>query len=366
MEAGRLEPGVLARFGRFLLLWNELTSLATTDGYRMAERDVLARAVQARRGALAELLGVVADDAVSEARLRRMAVRHGLDPDQTYRSVAIAASREGDQYVRRLGIGEEELEEMRTDRGHLLGSSAPGAEGVGGGIDRPPCYPSRATSWSSLVTPGLRWDGYRPSSMVSSATSWQPRSPGDRLARDPRGSPHRGPGWRSVHGPSLASVRSPSCMPISWPLRAPPSGSADAAGYRTLSYLALERLLLADRYLADATMRRELGPLLADERLGDELIVTLQAYFDAGQNVTAAARRLHLATRTVTYRLERYRVPARPHARRRERSAPLDRIDGAQLAVGRSRNRATLTAPGAVALVGQCWRLLRPACRVTS
>ena len=69
--------------------------------------------------------------------------------------------------------------------------------------------------------------------------------------------------------------------------------------------LALERLLLADRHLADATVRRELGPLLADERFGEELIATLQAYFDAGENVAATARRLHLATRTVAYRLEK-------------------------------------------------------------
>ena len=69
--------------------------------------------------------------------------------------------------------------------------------------------------------------------------------------------------------------------------------------------LALERLLLANRALADATVRRELGPLLADERFGDELIETLQAYFDAGENVTETARRLHLATRTVGYRLEK-------------------------------------------------------------
>jgi sugar diacid utilization regulator len=69
--------------------------------------------------------------------------------------------------------------------------------------------------------------------------------------------------------------------------------------------LALERLLLADRDLADAAVRRELGPVLGDEKFGAELIETLQAYFDAGENVAAAARRLHLATRTVAYRLER-------------------------------------------------------------
>jgi DNA-binding PucR family transcriptional regulator len=69
--------------------------------------------------------------------------------------------------------------------------------------------------------------------------------------------------------------------------------------------LALERLLLSDPQFADATVRRELGPVVADERFGGELIETLQAYFDAGENVTAAARHLHLATRTVAYRLEK-------------------------------------------------------------
>ena len=62
MQAGQLDPGLLAAFGRFLLLWNELTSLAVTEGYRTAEREILARTVEARRGALQELLGVVADD----------------------------------------------------------------------------------------------------------------------------------------------------------------------------------------------------------------------------------------------------------------------------------------------------------------
>ena len=47
------------------------------------------------------------------------------------------------------------------------------------------------------------------------------------------------------------------------------------------------------------------GPLLADERLGTELVETLQVYFDAGENMRETARRLHLANRTVAYRLEK-------------------------------------------------------------
>ena len=39
--------------------------------------------------------------------------------------------------------------------------------------------------------------------------------------------------------------------------------------------------------------------------MGEELIETLQVYFDAGGNRRETARRLHLADRTVAYRLER-------------------------------------------------------------
>ena len=141
MEAGRLEPGRLAAFGRFLLLWNELTSLAATDGYRTAERDILARVAEARRGALHELVGVVATDAASGARLRRLAVRHGLDPDRAYRLIAIEPWPEADPIPGRPDIGEQELEVLAGRIGHLLGSTAPGAEGIGPGIRLPAVLP---------------------------------------------------------------------------------------------------------------------------------------------------------------------------------------------------------------------------------
>jgi hypothetical protein len=70
-------------------------------------------------------------------------------------------------------------------------------------------------------------------------------------------------------------------------------------------HLAVERLLLAQRDLGEAAVAHELGPLLADDRLGPELIETLQVYFDAGENMREAARRLHLANRTVAYRLQK-------------------------------------------------------------
>ena len=69
--------------------------------------------------------------------------------------------------------------------------------------------------------------------------------------------------------------------------------------------LGVERLLLSDPELVATIIDRELGPLLDDPRMGDELVETLQAYFDVGGNRRATARRLHLADRTVAYRLER-------------------------------------------------------------
>ena len=39
--------------------------------------------------------------------------------------------------------------------------------------------------------------------------------------------------------------------------------------------------------------------------MGEELVETLQTYFDCGYNRRETARRLHLADRTVAYRLER-------------------------------------------------------------
>ena len=118
-------------------------------------------------------------------------------------------------------------------------------------------------------------------------------------------------------------------MPISWTPRAPPIDWACVVGFPEPEQLALERLLLDNPHLADATVRRELGPVLADERFGEELIETLQAYFDAGENVTAAARRLHLATRTVGYRLEKIESLLGHPLDGQNATAPLDRTDGA-------------------------------------
>ena len=237
IDAGRLDPLLLATFGRFLLLWNELTSLAVTDGYRIAERDILARAVEARRGALQELLGVVADDAASEARLRRVAARHGLNPDRGYRLVAIAPSPESDPSPERPGIGEEDLELLAGRIGHLLGSTAPGAEGVGAGIRLPAVLPLLGRiailareDWAGLTRVPDALD-----TVLGSLAA---------AAMSKRKVPKRGPtvagraawvavGSRPIDGVGTLAGR----MRISWTPRVPPSGSACVAGFQTLSNL---------------------------------------------------------------------------------------------------------------------------------
>ena len=235
MEDGRLDPRLLAAFGRFLLLWNELTSLAVTDGYRAAERDILARSVEARRGALQELLGVVPDDAVTAARLRRTGVRHGLDPDRAYCLVAIAPRPESDPIPERPGIGEEELEVLAGRIGHLLGATAPGAEGVGAGIRLPAVLPLLGRI--AILAPD-DWAGVTrvPKALDTvlgglAAAAERPGPEGQGSSTGTSSSPR---GWPSAHRPSTASVRWPPRMPISSMPRAPRSGSAGVAGSRTL------------------------------------------------------------------------------------------------------------------------------------
>jgi hypothetical protein len=305
IEAGRLDSRLLAAFGRFLLLWNELTSLAVTDGYRSAEREILARSAAARRGALQELLGVVADDAASASRLRRLAVRYGLNPDRAYRLVAIAPSPESDPTPEEPGIGEEDLEVLAGRIGHLLGSTAAGAEGVGAGIRLPAVLPLFGRiavlahgDWAGLTRVPAALDSVLAGLAVAVA-------PSGRRRKEPEIETGR-PAWVAVGSEPIQGVGS---LAVTWADLVDATRMAQRLDLRGWipdpEQLALERLLLADEQLADATVRRELGPVLADERFGAELIETLQAYFDAGENVTAAARGLHLATRTVAYRLEK-------------------------------------------------------------
>ena len=248
---------------------------------------------------------MVAADASTEARLRRVALRYGLDPEGAYRLVAIAPGPEADPMPERPGIGEEELDALAGRIGHLLGSPDPGAEGVGAGIRLPAALPLlgriavlTGDDWAGLT----RVPGVLDTILGGLATAASSR--GRRRGGSPAEPAQAA--WVAVGSAAIDGVGS---LAATYADLIDATRTAQRLGLRGWipdpEDLALERLLLVDPDLADATVRRELGGVLADERFGEELIETLQAYFDAGENVAAAARRLHLATRTVAYRLEK-------------------------------------------------------------
>ena len=310
-RAGRLDADALGEMGRWIFLWTEITSLVVTDGYRAAEREILARDAQARRSALEELLGVVASDALTVARLRRVASRFGLDPDGQYRLAAIAPRPEADPTPDRAGIDEGDLELLAGRIGHLLGSAAAGSEGVGAGIRLPVVLPLRGrivllalAGWAGFgrINPAL--DGTLGGGSGRGAGAFT----GDtaRGPAAPVAGPARPSAWVAVGSSVVEGVEAIARIlaDVVDAVR-----TAEDVGLRGWipdpGHLAVERLLLAQRDLGEAAVAHELGPLLADDRLGPELIETLQVYFDAGENMREAARRLHLANRTVAYRLEK-------------------------------------------------------------
>jgi hypothetical protein len=320
MRAGRLTQEAAVDFARYIMLWNELTSLAVTDGYRAAERDIVARDAEARRGALQELLGVVPSDTATTARLRRVATRHGLNPDGDYRLIAIAPRPEADPIPERPGIGDEELEVLAGRIGHLLGSTAPGAEGVGAGIRLPAVLPLHGriavlarADWAGLARVPSVLDSILGSLAAAATSTSRRRKPEPAVAPQ---------AWVAVGSEVVDGV---AALATTYADIVDATRTARRLGLRGWipdpQRLAVERLLLADRALADAAIHQELGPLLADERMGGELVETLQAYFDAGENMREAARRLNLATRTVAYRLEKIEAllgePIGPETRRR-------------------------------------------------
>ena len=158
-RAGRLDADALGEMGRWIFLWTEITSLVVTDGYRAAEREILARDAQARRSALEELLGVVASDALTTARLRRVATRFGLDPDERYRLVAVAPRQEADPTPDRAGIDEGDLEPPR--RSHRAPARV-GGRRRGGRRRRDPAAGGAADARPHRAARARRLGGLRP------------------------------------------------------------------------------------------------------------------------------------------------------------------------------------------------------------
>jgi hypothetical protein len=276
-EAARAHPAidqaVLENVGQTLLRGIDLLVGAVADGYNAVDRETVAHDAEMRRALLEDILSNAPADPVDAARRRRMADRYGLDPDDLYRVIAVADRR---------GDSDAPIEE--------------GAHALGRRLRRPL---RRGGSGASFPLPQVViWRGLV---VVLAKASWPAADKlsghlDDLLGLD----------WVAVAGEAVMGVE----------------GIATTMGRLTLSLrtalrigrygwisapdeLALEELVTVDDALLDAAVARELGAILADGRMGPELIETLEVYLESGQNMREAGRRLHLAPRTVAYRLER-------------------------------------------------------------
>ena len=274
-----------AELGRWFLLWTEMSTLAISEGYRAAERDILARDVAAQRATIDELLGSTSAEGRVAARLHRLAMRYGLDPDATYRLAAILPGPDADPTPEEPGIDDDDLETMADRIDRLLRRPTRRDAGTRTGLRLP-----LAITWRGAIVAVLGADPHE----------WQrlKEAIGRVLGMVE-------PSWTAI-AVRVDGVRglAGSLLELQEGLRV-----ADGIGRHgpidDLAELGVERLLLSDPELASAVIDRELGPLLADHRMGDELIETLQVFFDAGENGRETARRMHLADRTIAYRLER-------------------------------------------------------------
>ena len=282
-------PERLVELGRWLLLWGEMSTLAIGEGYRATEGELLARDVAARRAALDELLGAVGGDGRVGPRLRRLSMRYGLDPDTTFRLVAILPGPDVDPTPDEPGIDDEDLDLLARRIDHLIRRQS-ARDRPGTGISVP-----LAVTWRGSIVAILGPD----------------RQEFTRLAD----------AVRDVLGAGAGSAEMPSWVAVAMAADGVRAWSrtlvelqeslriAKAIGRHgvidDVAELGVERLLLSDPDLSATIIKRELGALLADPRMGEELVETLQVYVDAGGNRRETARRLHLADRTVAYRLER-------------------------------------------------------------
>jgi hypothetical protein len=256
---------VMGALGSALLRAGDLAAAAIADGFGTAERDRVARRTALVRGYVDEVLTPGAGD----VSLARAAGAIGLDPVRPLRVIVAWLGALVDDDDRRVAQ-------------------------VARAIGRPP-RPSQAADTLPLVAT-------RHGRLViidAGDRDLDPRLHDALAAAAPAG-------WWAVAG---APVMRPADLAAS---ASDATGALDVAIRQAsparvlgVAELSLERALLADEGLLRAAVDAELAPLLAAPRSGPELVETLDAYLAEGMSVTGTARRLHLAPRTVTYRLER-------------------------------------------------------------
>jgi PucR C-terminal helix-turn-helix domain len=265
-------PNALLDIADRMLRGLDAAITAMAQGYRDVELRLNASSVERRRAMLDEVLAAPRETPDDRARISRRAQRNGIDPRSTYRVVLVASPGHTDEA--------QELAVQRLDRAL---SMSHGRTGPDGGIRLPQV---------------LDWRGHI---LILASDAWSGReSLPDRLTRV------LGDTWAAVDSGPVGGIEalSQATATASYALRvAVRLGRTGWLGHPDT--LAIETAFLVDERQARAVVHQELGPLLEDERMGDEFIQTLNAWFESGQNMREVGRRMHLAPRTIAYRMER-------------------------------------------------------------
>ena len=258
-----LEVPAMRDLGAALLRAGDDIAAQLSDGYTTAERALAATAGAARQAILEELLAGNASDPATVARLLRRAALAGLDPAQGHHVLVLRPT--GDP---------ERPAELAQELDRRLARDP---------VRRPFLVAARGADLVALAAPPWRDGG--PFAEVTSDLSDEPW-------------------WGVVAGPvplegiAVAYADAVDALRVAPGLR--PRGSLVV-----VDELALERAMVADPVLAAAGVERWLAPLADAPRGGGALIRTLAVWLDAGQSITATARTLGVAPRTVSYRLDR-------------------------------------------------------------
>lgn len=263
----------LGALGAALLRAGDDIAAALSDGYTAAERALAATAGATRQAILDDLLAPTTADPAAVARTLRRAALAGLDVGSPHHLLVLRASAPGiadapDDLVDELG---RRLARDPARRPHLVGA--------------------RVTDVVVIAPP-----------------PWRDRIPFGEVTRELPGT-----WWAVVAGPEPLEHIGRTYAEATDGLRVAPI-VRPVGSVTPLVDLALERALVADPELSAMGAARWLEPLGSAIRGGRYLVPTLEAWFATGMSVTASARLLGVAPRTVSYRLDRIRrllgVPA--------------------------------------------------------
>jgi hypothetical protein len=245
---------------------------AMADAYADVEVELAVAHAERRRSVLEDLLTSPRTHPGDRARVRRRSERYGLAPDATYRLTLIQP----------IGVEDDALGDAVGRIERLIAAPVPHHR-------RQPGIQLPAV---------LEWHGRI---LVFARGDWI----GVGRLRDGLASA-LGEAWVAVDMARIEGLGALGTAPAEAEYAVAIAADLGRRGWiGEPSTIALETTFLLDPALVRSAIEHELGPLLADERMGDELIETLEVHLASRQNIRETARRLHLASRTVAYRLER-------------------------------------------------------------